>query len=455
LSDDSLSLEYSIITTPDDKVKVALLGLLSDEPDVFYGGTFKGAPIDDVLETYTKMYNSLIPSGTADFILPLTHQSLKRDVQLAQHMLHTTNISQGLIIGGHDHVIMDEIVFDEMNTNKSVRILKSGMDCAHANLIDVIFDTSSTPPVLTSIESTMVDLSEYPDSQVVSKIANAHLSLLDKMKDEVAVRADDMLPPGTTLSSQRSRYQQTTVGSLFCQAIKEELETDVALLNGGSIKGNTLYDDNSMSYAQLKKELPFPTKIVVVQMTRSEVQEAIYYSRNNVEENARDAIPDEDGEVPRRGYLQVDLDLDLMPHSGDHDDELKVALPRNLLSGFCKIQPLMDIGNRLKEEGAFPGPDDYIPALDLVVRHCSKSRWFEIIGNREITFDDLDLNHDGVLDRHEVKQMMTSFLGHEPADFVVDNMMASVDQDENGVIDVGELSFLIASMEREEQWRKF
>jgi hypothetical protein len=34
-------------------------------------------------------------------------------------------------------------------------------------------------------------------------------------------------------------------------------------------------------------------------------------------------------------------------------------------------------------------------------------------------------------------------------------MMASVDQDENGVIDVGELSFLIASMEREEQWRKF
>ena len=134
LSDASLSLEYSIITTPDDKVKVALLGLLSDEPDVFYGGTFKGAPIDDVLETYTKMYNSLIPSGTADFILPLTHQSLKRDVQLAQHMLHTTNISQGLIVGGHDHVIMDEIVFDETNTSKSVRILKSGMDLCPCQL---------------------------------------------------------------------------------------------------------------------------------------------------------------------------------------------------------------------------------------------------------------------------------------------------------------------------------
>ena len=60
------------------------------------------------------------------------------------------------------------------------------------------------------------------------------------MKDEVAVRADDMLPPGTTLSSERSRYEQTTVGSLFCQAIKEELEDGCGLINGGTIKGDTL-----------------------------------------------------------------------------------------------------------------------------------------------------------------------------------------------------------------------
>ena len=143
------------------------------------------------------------------------------------------------------------------------------------------FDTSSTPPILTSMESTMVDLSEYSDSIVVQRIADAHLSLLETMKHEVAVRGDDMLPPETTLSSQRSRYQQTTVGSLFCQAIKEELETDVALLNGGSIKGNTIYEDNCMSYAQLKKELPFPTKMIKIEMTRSEVQDAIFYSRTS------------------------------------------------------------------------------------------------------------------------------------------------------------------------------
>jgi hypothetical protein len=286
---------------------------------------------------------------------------------------------------------------------------------------------------------------------MVKKIADSYLSVLEEMNEQVAVLGDN-LPQDKPLSSERSRYEQTTVGSYFCQAIKEELETDVALLNGGSIKGNMTYENNSMSYAQLKKELPFPTKIVVIQMSRSEVQDAIYYSRDNVEEGATE---DSNGEIPRRGYLQVDLDLDLVPHAGDHDDILKVALPRNLLTGFCKIQPLMDTGLRLKAEGQFPGEDEFIPALDLVVRHCAKSRWFEILNERNLTFEDLDLNGDGVLDRDEVKKMMERFLGHEPADFVVDNMIASLDDDGNGTIDVGELSYLVASMEREGQWRKF
>jgi 2',3'-cyclic-nucleotide 2'-phosphodiesterase (5'-nucleotidase family) len=120
------------------------------------------------------------------------------------------------------------------------------------------------------------------------------------------------------------------VGSYFCQSIKEELEVYVALINGGSIKGGTSYPSNSMSYAELKKELPFPTKMVVIEMRRDDLQHAVHYSRNHIPEGA---APNEDGEYERRGFLQVDLDFDLDPHAGDHDDIIKVALPWNLLSG--------------------------------------------------------------------------------------------------------------------------
>jgi hypothetical protein len=444
----SIAHERAIIRTSDDRVKVALTAFLSDEPDMFYDDKFKGIPVSNVLDTFSSIYKKVVPSE-ADFVLPMTHQSLARDMDLAQHML-SMNCGRGLIIGGHEHFPIDETVMKD-SPKESIRILKGGSDAQNASLIDLCFDTSATPPVLKNIDYTLVDLTQYDDSLVVKKIAESHLSVLEEMNEQVAVQVDN-IPQGKPLSSERSRFEQTTVGSHFCKAIKEELEADVALLNGGSIKGNMTYENNSMSYAQLKKELPFPTKIVVVRMSRSEVKDAIYYSRDYVEEGATE---DSNGEIPRRGYLQVNLDLDLVPHAGDHDDILKVALPRNLLTGFCKNQPLMDTGLRLKAEGYFPGEDDFIPALDLVVRHCAKSRWFEILNERNLSFEDLDLNGDGVLDRDEVKKMMERFLGHEPADFVVDNMIASLDDNGSGTIDVGELSYLIASMEREHQWRNF
>ena len=181
--------------------------------------------------------------------------------------------------------------------------------------------------------------------------------------------------------------------------------------------------------------------------------EAIHYSRRFTEEGD---LVQEDEDIPRWGYLQVDLDFDAdgIPAGGPVlEDIVKVALPRNLLNGFCRIQPLMDLGQRLKEEGNFPGPDDFVPALLLIVRHFCKNQWIDIVKN-DINFDDIDLNGDQVLDRQEIKIMMEKFLGHEPPDFVIDDMIDAIDSDEDGVIDAGEFSYLLATMEREDLFRK-
>jgi hypothetical protein len=340
------------------------------------------------------------------------------------------------------------------NGDCSVRILKSGTNAECASVIDLHFDVSDCGFVkLGEMDYDLVDVRTVPDSIMVKKIADSHQAVIAKLENEIVVDAGSLLPPGKTLSSERSRYMQTAVGSVFCQFIKNELEVDVALINGATIKGATLYDNNKMSYAKLKEELPFPTKFVTVEMTRMELQEAIHYSRTHLEDGTRLESEDEN-DVPRRGYLQVDLDMELVPHSGGYDDVLRVALPRNLMAGFCQIKPLMALGDRLRASNKFPSSDDYLQAVDIIVRHSCKNRWFDIV-HTSLTFADLDLNNDGVLDRHEVKKMMAKVLGHEPADFVVDDMIASIDTDENGVIDVGEFSYLLATMERELQWKKF
>jgi 2',3'-cyclic-nucleotide 2'-phosphodiesterase (5'-nucleotidase family) len=351
----SVTKPYSIISSPCNKVRVALLGLLSDEPGVFRDNTFKSIPIANVIDTYASMYKEIIVPKLADACIPLTHQSMHRDKELAESML-SLHGGKGIIIGGHDHEPMDELVGQD--DDSSIRILKSGMDATTASLIDLSFEiTDEEPHIITSIEAKLEPISDLEPSDVIQKIVDKHESIIRALEDEDIIDSDssNLLPAGSLLSSVRTRYKQTTVGSIFLQMIKEELEIDAAIMNGAPIKGGKTYPSGKMSYAELKKELPFPTKMVVVPMYRWELQDAIDYSRTATDQDI-DAPNSDD--IPRRGYLQVDSDYDNLGHIGFPDDVLDVGLPRNLLDGFCNIKPLMALGDRLKEKNRYPGSDE-------------------------------------------------------------------------------------------------
>lgn len=458
--------EYAIVTTPCRQVKVALAGFLSDEPAMFRDGTFRGAAVGDILTTYSNLRDRLLvptDGGEADWLLPITHQSLERDQDLARHMLDVSSgdggggTMHGLILGGHDHVPINVDVDSDagVNGDRSVRILKSGCDARAVHVVDLTFDVCAAPAVLVDVQSELVELVDYAPSVVVSGIVRERMAVLESLELEDIIHADLLLPPGVPLSSQNSRCRQTTVGGVFCTAVKDELEVDVAILNGATIKGNTTYPKSFLSYAALKQELPFPTKFVVVPMKRWELHEAIHYSRTKnpdvtAEEEAARQTRNPAGMVERKGYLQVDTEFDRIGfHTGDQDDDLTVALPRNLLAGFCQIEPLVRLSDRLAALGALPAEDDYIRAIDLIVRHFCKERWFELLSGDGVQFADLDTDRKGYLTRADVTRLLTDAIGHAPAPFLVDDMIAAMDADENGVIDAGEFSFLLASMERE------
>ena len=91
---------YSLVSSPCRRVRVALLGLLSDEPGVFRDNTFQGIPIGNVIDAYAALHEELVPT-LADACIPLTHQSLSRDRELAEAML-SLHGGQGIIVGGHE-----------------------------------------------------------------------------------------------------------------------------------------------------------------------------------------------------------------------------------------------------------------------------------------------------------------------------------------------------------------
>ena len=456
------SREMDIVSSECKSVSVALIGLMSDESDMFRDGTFRGLNIASVKETYAEISDKLnnnMPENNISCIVPLTHQSLQGDLNLAKWMLEFQSQSNsgtpigGVILGGHEHVKIHEFVSDGGSNEQTIQVVKSGMNAQRAAIVDLQFENNTLQSVNVAFEE--LDDSHHQPCPIVKTIVEKRLAALDEMKDFTVIDANTMLAEyfvdssgnPLPLSSELSRFQQTTVGGFFCSAVKQELDADVCVINGAPMLAAKTYEDGFMSYQQLTSELPFPLKIVVVKMTRKQLRDAIEYSRENVEEGKTARVL-EDGRVERRGYLHTDFEYwrqSLSCDSNELDDNevISVALPRNLLKGFCKIKPLMDLNKELEATNALPNDDDYIKAVDIIVRFCCKDRWSTI--GSQLSFEDLDLNRDGVLSSDEIREAIKLILGEEEATVeLVNSMIEVIDTNADGQIDEQEWNQILS-----------
>ena len=260
--------------------------------------------------------------------------------------------------------------------------------------------------------------------------------------------------PGS-LDSIRTRYRQTSVGAVIAAAVREVLMVDVAAINGGSIKGNRVYDNGEITYLELQKvlpfplqmmaverltltftltraltraptltcaatltltqELPFPLKMIAVEMPGSVLQAAVSHSRAGP--------PD----LERRGYLQLDggievdeaADHTIMAIGGvpfDPAATYQVAVPRNLFKGIFDVRPLVDFAKAHPE--ALGDQDKFLPAFNLVIMNQARRIWHNLG-----SFQEIDLNGDGVLSREEIEAALQRKLGTTPSPFLVDNVV--------------------------------
>lgn len=115
----------------------------------------------------------------------------------------------------------------------------------------------------------------------------------------------------------------------------------------------------------------------------------------------------------------------------DADATYNVALPRNLLAGFCTIIPLIEWADANRD--ALPSRDDYIPAQDHVIRHFAKRMW-----NRLPNFEEMDIDGNGTLERDEVASAIQALTGEPIQDAALDHFFLCVDGDNDGRITLDE-----------------
>ena len=254
------------------ELTVGFFGILTPETAQLSspGPTVTFAPI---VPTAQAAVQTLRQAG-ADVIIALTHLTIAEDRTLAQQV---PGIS--VILGGHDH---NPITWYEGST----LIHKSGYDAHYLGRIDLVIEKKTTdkgPQVTVMPSWRMIANRGVPPDADVAPVVAWYTAALDQEL------AQPLGQTQTALNSQSDavRTRETTMGNLIADALREELHADVALTNGGGIRGNRLYDaGTTLTRRDILKELPFGSIGVLVALSGADLLVALEHGVSQVEAKA-------------------------------------------------------------------------------------------------------------------------------------------------------------------------
>ncbi len=246
------------------ELRVGFFGVLTPETATLSspGPTVTFAP---VIPSAQAAVQTLRQAG-ADVIVALTHLTIAGDRDLARQV---PGIS--VILGGHDH---EPITWYEGPT----LIHKSGQNAQFLGRIDLLIEKKPTDKgqqvTVTPSWRMLVNRGITPDPVVASLVA------------QYVAQVDEALgqPLGTVtteLDSRSSavRSQETTMGNLLADALRTALHADIALLNGGGIRGNRLYAAGAtLTRRDITQELPFGNIGVLAEISGADLLAALEHS---------------------------------------------------------------------------------------------------------------------------------------------------------------------------------
>ena len=396
--------------------RVALLGLLTDDPSLYRPGAFGDAVIQPIV-TATEMIQTNDLVGV-DLIVPLTHQGMAEDRAFCRHFAGKFPV----VCGGHDHEMFDETV-------EGGRIIKTGMDATHAAVIDIQWDKDDNKP---QVHVQMIPTTDYdPDPDLKQRI-KGHQKILDKLKQARIFRIADWMDhyDSNVFSTRDNRVGPSTGTSVIATLLRMGMRVGCGIINAGSVRGNRDYQDQEyFAWSDLKAEMPFSSAMTVVNLPGHVLEATIAGSRRRALESK------EASGAYLHGCSNIQFSDDTMKleyvagETFQPNRSYLTALPFLLLSGLDNHTPLLEWA---QVNGIQPkhGEESGIPAKMIIINVFSMLLWLQLG-----SFEDIDKNKDGVVCRQDVKKRVLEVYGDDTvADLVVNSIFSVADMNNDGTI---------------------
>lgn len=266
-------------------VKVGIVGITADDtPDVASPGSdFNFLPSVETAEAAAK---ALRQQG-AELVVGIVQTDRVQDHALVESHLFD------LLLSGDDHNL--EIYYDGRTA-----LAESMTEALYVTAVDLAVDVQEKDgkrslawwPNFRIIDTATV--SPDPESQALVDRFNAQLS---KELDVVVGTSS------TALDSRKAsvRSAETAIGNLIADATREAVGADIAITNGGGIRGNKEYAAGStLTRKDVFSELPFGNKTVKIEVSGETVWAALENGFSEIEKGA--------GRFPQVSGLVVEAD---------------------------------------------------------------------------------------------------------------------------------------------------
>ncbi len=251
-------------------VKVGFIGLAEETtPELSSSGDLKFMPAFDTASAKAKE----LKEAGAEFIVAINHNSRA----IGQKMVDAGTVD--LVLNGHNH---DLWVF----YNGKSAALESQSDASLIGVVDINFNIEEKDGKRSVKWSpsfrvhNSADLA--PDAEVSAKVAE-YKALLDK---ELAV---ELGSTAIELDSRKAsvRGMETAMGNLIADAMKKAVGADIAITNGGGIRGDKIYAAGSkLSRKDILTELPFGNKTLMIEVTGAQIKEMLENGVGQIDKGA-------------------------------------------------------------------------------------------------------------------------------------------------------------------------
>lgn len=245
---------------PDKKstVKVCFFGVAYDVRETMFKDVDR-ITYKDVMDTSKKEVEFLRNTKKCDVVMPLTHQFSKEDCQLSK----TLGKGVDLILGGHDHSTELTSVCGHAPYVKAASDLKTQWvmtlwldDNGKVNSVDgKLLSLTDADPFDVDIHQKVVEWEDKGAAEMGKVIGCSKVDLESK--------------------DAQVRQMETNQADFFTDAVRSFHKTDVALVNGGTMRGNKVYEKGKLTKKICTEMHPFGNAVAKIYATGKELKNYI------------------------------------------------------------------------------------------------------------------------------------------------------------------------------------